>query len=360
MLRSIPVQNIYYLLLYAWDRFPEGKTINVSGTASPDLPNLLAKVLLEGARHLLRRGLDRGYVEDEQDLVRPRGRLRLEDTIRRALLSRTQVACAIDELSHDILQNQILKSTLTRLSKTKNVDAGLREGLTATLGHLTEVRGIEIAARDFANVKLGGNSALYGLLLRACQLVHEALVPEPGEDRFRFRDVLTDPQAMGRIFQSFIRNFYRLEQSDFKVKADAFDWPVRHDVGRDHYLMPRMNTDVALHSPTRTIIIECKWTPDTFQRIHGTKSLRSEHLYQLNAYVQNHPRISKDHVQIEGIVLYPESSELVDVDVCLNGHWIGARTVDLQCDWPAIREQLLAVIASAPRDHRSDASVERR
>jgi hypothetical protein len=37
-------------------------------------------------------------------------------------------------------------------------------------------------------------------------------------------------------------------------------------------------------------------------------------------------------------------TESVDVDVCLNGHWIGARTIDLHTDWPVIHDQLLALI----------------
>ena len=69
MSHVIPIQNIYYMLLYAWNRLPEGSNIDVSGVPSPDLPNLLAKVLLEGTRDVLRRGLDRGYIEKAEDLT---------------------------------------------------------------------------------------------------------------------------------------------------------------------------------------------------------------------------------------------------------------------------------------------------
>ena len=112
MSRRIPIQNIYYMLLYAWNCLPEGSNIDVSGTLSPELPNLLAKVLLEGTRHVLRRGLDRGYIEKDEDLNRPRGRIQLSDTMKRGLLSRAMVACSTDDLSHNVLQNRILKSTL--------------------------------------------------------------------------------------------------------------------------------------------------------------------------------------------------------------------------------------------------------
>ena len=59
----IPVRNLYYLFLYAWDRFSEGRQIDVGSDTSPDLPNLLARVLVSGVRRQFRRGLDKGYVE---------------------------------------------------------------------------------------------------------------------------------------------------------------------------------------------------------------------------------------------------------------------------------------------------------
>ena len=37
----IPIQNIYYLYLYAWQRFHQGVQITVGEDWGPDLPNLL-------------------------------------------------------------------------------------------------------------------------------------------------------------------------------------------------------------------------------------------------------------------------------------------------------------------------------
>jgi 5-methylcytosine-specific restriction enzyme subunit McrC len=88
-----------------------GRTLDVAGIPSPELPNLIAKVLLEGVRNLLRRGLDRNYVQTDEDLKRPRGRLRVTETLSRNLLGRVQIACSIDDLSRDVLHNQIIRST---------------------------------------------------------------------------------------------------------------------------------------------------------------------------------------------------------------------------------------------------------
>lgn len=75
---TIPVRNIYYLFLYAWGHFKSGGVRDVGADQSPDLPNLLGKVLHEGTHRLLRRGLDRGYIEKTEETRSPRGKLRLD------------------------------------------------------------------------------------------------------------------------------------------------------------------------------------------------------------------------------------------------------------------------------------------
>jgi 5-methylcytosine-specific restriction enzyme subunit McrC len=185
--------------------------------------------------------------------------------------------------------------------------------------------------------------AFYAFLLRLCELIFNCLMPSPEKGKFIFRDVLTDPQTMGRIFQDFIHNFYKLEQKAFLVKADSFNWAIT-DEGRDHYLMPTLNTDVSLHGDQRCILIECKWTGETFQYNRGIRSLRSPHLYQIYAYVRNHPESRLNTAAVEGLVLYAQVEEAVNVKVCLGGRTIQVRTLDLQCDWPQIKQQLLSTI----------------
>ena len=48
------------------------------GFRNSDLPNLLAKVLIEEFYQLQRRGLDRQYVQNDEDLMRPEGGCFLE------------------------------------------------------------------------------------------------------------------------------------------------------------------------------------------------------------------------------------------------------------------------------------------
>lgn len=348
MARAVPVQNLYYLLLYAWNRLPEGRTVDVAGIPSPELPNLIAKVLLDGVRNLLRRGLDCSYVQADEDLTRPRGRIRMSDTLSRNLLGRAQIACSTDDLSPDVLHNQIIKTTLERLMKTVGIDAQFRNAFAAVLCGLSGIRSISLTARDFGRVQLHGNNASYGFLLRVCALAYEALLPELGTGRFRFRDVLANPQAMGLIFQDFVRNFFRLEQKKFDVKGDRIRWMVDNSLGFGHHLLPVMYTDTSLSDGGRTIIVECKWTPTTLQVGRGIKTLRSDHLYQLHAYMTQHIRGQLQGCTVEGLLLYPLVDDPIDVVLSLKGQWVRVRTIDLAASWSDIRVELLDLLRNEP------------
>ncbi|NIQ13085.1 MAG: restriction endonuclease, partial [Candidatus Dadabacteria bacterium] len=56
---SIPIQNIYYLLCYAWNKLEEKDLVNVQEEDTTKLIDLFAKVLINGTTYLLKRGLDR-------------------------------------------------------------------------------------------------------------------------------------------------------------------------------------------------------------------------------------------------------------------------------------------------------------
>jgi 5-methylcytosine-specific restriction enzyme subunit McrC len=212
---------------------------------------------------------------------------------------------------------------------------------------LSEIRSIPLTARDFGRVQLHGNNAAYGFLLRVCALAYEALLPESDTGRFRFRDVQSDPREMGLIFQDFVRNFFRLEQHQFVVKGERIRWIVDDSHGVGHNLLPRMNTDTSLVDGKRTIIVECKWTPTTFQVSHGKKTIHSDHLYQLHAYMSQHDRAQLHAGTVEGLLLYPLVDEAVDVALGLKGQWIRIRTIDLATSWSDIRTQLLELLRPA-------------
>ncbi|UOQ79204.1 hypothetical protein MUN84_13105 [Hymenobacter sp. 5516J-16] len=74
----IPIQNLYYLLCYAWNRLPEQQELLAINTTTFHRPlELLTHVLLTGTRRLVHRGLPVAYTERTEELTELRGRVQL-------------------------------------------------------------------------------------------------------------------------------------------------------------------------------------------------------------------------------------------------------------------------------------------
>ncbi len=58
---AIPIQNIYYLLSYAWQMLEEGEEQEVAAVSADNLLNLVTALLLKNTSRLLRQGLVAKY-----------------------------------------------------------------------------------------------------------------------------------------------------------------------------------------------------------------------------------------------------------------------------------------------------------
>ena len=105
----------YFLVIYAWDQLAEGELVDVAADDSKTAVELFARVLTNGARRLLRRGFDRGYLDQIEQTPQPRGKFNISASIGRLAWQSGTMVCEFDELSHNVLHNCILKSTLEAL-----------------------------------------------------------------------------------------------------------------------------------------------------------------------------------------------------------------------------------------------------
>ena len=275
----IPIRNVYYLLLYAWDRFTPESQIEVGAEQSPDLPNLLARVLVEGTRRLLRRGLDRGYIGYVEELAAPRGRFLLAEAVKRRSFTRGRLVCQFDELSSDVIHNRILKAALTALAKSNTLETSLRGDVIELRSKLARITEVPLARHFFNQLQLSRSTGHYGLLMRICELLLELQLPEEGGHRSRFADILSDKDKMPAIFEAFVRNFYRQEQDQLTVGSELIPWDTGPNPLEHENYLPSMRTDVTLRSSGRTVVIDAKFYPQALvSHLGGHRKVRSAHL----------------------------------------------------------------------------------
>jgi len=340
---QIPIANIYYLYCYAWERFPEGKALAVGSEQSPDLANLLAHVLLKGMKALLRRGLDRAYQPIEEQLATVRGRIELGPSLRLYARNTRRLHCEFDELSEDVLHNQILKATLLKLFALPSLEKGLAVEARRVLARLVKVSDIRLTAECFGRVRLHRNNAYYDLLINVARLLFLQLLPSAGMTGSSFREVQRDEKEMARVFEAFVRNFYRIEHSDYRVEPLTIRWDADAVGNTQIGLLPQMRVDVFLTSATREIIIDTKYYLEALQSYHGNETIRSSNLYQLYSYIKNYAPVAKSGATIDGMLLYPQVGDELEAEYQVQGHRIRVATVDLSRPWSDIHDRLVAL-----------------
>jgi 5-methylcytosine-specific restriction enzyme subunit McrC len=308
---------------------------------SPDLPNLFAKLLSAGTRRLLRRGLDRGYKTFTEELKSPRGRLRLDRMIKETTQLRGTAVCDFDELTHDVLHNQVLKATLINLATCSDVEKEARHDLRSLARRFHDVVDIHLSASCFRRMVISRNNREYMFLMRLCEFVFLSLMPDERGATSRFQKVLDDEVRMSAVFEDFLRNFFELNRAEYRVRAEAPDWYVTDATEEDLTFLPRMLTDITLRHANHTIIVDAKFyaTP-LIQSHHGDgERVRSQHLYQLITYLQ-HERLRHADKGLAGVLIYPDIGQSLRLRYRLLGIPILVATVDLGKEWRDIEIEL--------------------
>ncbi len=356
--RPIPIENVYYLLCYAWNH------LNISGLArikhleQHNVANLLARLLLSGLTSLLKRGLHREYVETVEEIPGIKGRVNFAESISRMSFIRAQAVCQNDELSHNIIHNQIIRATIRRMIKTPAIQKQYRLELKKTYRAMGNVDDICLDIDTFQRALVHRNNKHYGFLLHICELIWLSLLPseEPGE--YCFADLLGNRAEMARLFEAFVRNFYKAELKAFDVRAECIPWNATALDALSASHLPDMRSDVSLTSKElgKKIILDTKFyeealSPKKFSSSENhsinnhNRAVRSDHLYQLLTYITN-SAIRNPAYTHEGILLYPTNG----ADFCfrwvIHGYTITARTINLKQKWSDIHSDLIKICTS--------------
>ena len=341
---QIPIENIYYLLCYAWNKLEEKERVNVAIDDKTKLLDLFAKVLINATKMLLKRGIDKNYIDHTEELAGVKGKIQISQTLKSNLLFKQRTICSFDDFSANIISNRILVSTIYRLTRTKGLDKQLKNELISLLRMLSDIDQIDITNSLFKQVRLNRNNRFYGFVMNVCQIIFESTLPSEENGKYKFSDFTRDDNKMNQLFEAFIRNFYKIEQHKYKtVKKETIKWQFDTDNESYQYL-PQMETDITLENDSEKIIIDAKFYRDTMTVNYDKERIKSANLYQLFSYLLNQQDGSLKTQNAKGILLYPTIETDYNLNFKYYDHNIQIRTVNLNSNWRRISSRLKEII----------------
>jgi 5-methylcytosine-specific restriction enzyme subunit McrC len=347
---EIPIENLFYLLCYAWDVLEPDDVAEVGTTNAPDLENLIASVLIHRLERLSKRGLERDYEEFHEDSGCIRGRIYFQDTVKRALHRRGMAHIVFDELSPDTLANRILKGTIGTLLQFATLSASNRDELAGMYRGMRDISDVQVTPSGFYRVRLHRNNNDYRVLLSLCEMVQQYVLPTENGHGMRF--VRFNKNQMWKLFQLFVANFYRKKQNKYDVLSVKLSWYISQSPACETLFLPGLETDIVLSDQTSRIVIDTKFYSIPFDKRYDKLTVKPGDINQLFAYMQNLAVIEKQRRRIDGILLYATTTIPTAHDWTIFGHNLRVAGINLAQDWGRIQSGLLSLIGVEDPDDR--------
>ena len=340
---NIPIQNIYIMLIYSWQKHNEKDIVKVDLEGQTSLQNLFAKVLINGVNHLFKRGVNRDYRSVNEGIRTIKGKIDFNTSIKKNLFINGMAQCEFDEFDEDNIQNQIIKETVSKLIRTDDVDSEHKTKLAHLRRRFAKVSNIGLRKSHFSGLSFNSNNQFYEFLLNVCEMIFSNLLPSENKGKYKFRKFAED--RLNDLFESFVRNFYKIEQDKMKVKSERFNWRFETITEGSGEFLPEMRTDISLFNDDRKIIMDTKFYREALKKNQwGKRIINQNHLYQLTAYLNNTQ--PKDGQVLEGILLYPTVKDDFDHQYrTQKGYKVSVKSIDLNQDFQKISNDLEMVIA---------------
>lgn len=101
----IPVQNVYYMLSYAFKVLNEQGYKRIATEEFNNTAELLAAILAKGIAVQLKRGLGKEYISQTEELSSLRGKIDIAESIKTQSMIRKKLICTYDDFSVNSTMN---------------------------------------------------------------------------------------------------------------------------------------------------------------------------------------------------------------------------------------------------------------
>ena len=337
----IPIQNIYYMLSYAFRTLTKQGYREMSTEKFSNTADLMTEILIAGISQQLKRGLGRAYIEQMEDIPVIRGRVNITESVKRQTMINRKLSCVYDDFSVNNSKNRIIKSTALLLLRA-DVAKQRKSRLRKLLVYFDKVELIDLRTVDW-NIHYDRNNQTYRMLISICYLVVKGLLQTQVDGKTKIMDFLDD-QQMYHLYEKFILEYYKKEYPYITTNASQIKWQLDDGMG---YMLPKLLSDITLEYDNKVLIIDAKYYSRIMQNRYEKETIRSANMFQIFTYVKNKEAelMDKPH-EVAGMLLYAQTDNGTQPDYRykMSGNMISVKTLNLNCDFEDIRRQLDSIV----------------
>ena len=269
---KLPVARVLYLASYAVGAI-ELREEPFGYGDEPTLIEAIVPVFAAAAHRAFSRGLLHGYRTEEDSLQMIRGRVRIDEQIRRRFGIPVPVEVRYDEYTVDVLPNRLVKAAALRLLGLR-FHQGSRTKLADVLANLEEVRPVEFPSGTLPRIRFDRLNEHYREVVGLSRLILRHTSIETQRGSVQASGFLVD---MNVVFQEFVTRALRqaLGLSERTFRSDKGPTAIWLDENKGVRLKP----DLTWWDERK-----CTFVGDAkYKKVHDDRVPNAD-LYQLLAY----------------------------------------------------------------------------
>ena len=338
---KISVQQVIFLISYSLKQLRVLPTRVDVGVA--DLVEAMVRLFHDRVRQATQRGLMQGYQTREEALHVVRGRIRIDDQLRRRFSLAVPIEVRYDEFSPDIEANRLLKAAVLRLALLPLRSPESRRRLGAMRAVFANVSDIDYRPAELPDPPVNPLNAHYQPALDLARLILRSTTFELAEGEVRAASFLID---MNRVFEDFVVVGLR---EALRLTAGAFP---QGGKGRKLHLdseeQVALAPDISWWENRR-----CTFVGDVKYKRTGAQGAPNADIYQVLAYA-----VAAELPHTLLIYAAGEHEEHV-YDISAAGKQVEVAVLDLSGE-PEELLQRVATLAAKVREHRARGHSESR
>ncbi|KWU58960.1 restriction endonuclease [Bacillus mycoides] len=263
------------------------------------LYEIFINLYTQEVRNLVKKGLKSTYYSEETNSNFYKGKLALNEHIRKNIVHRDRFYVSFDEFGLNSAENKLIKATLLKLMKISSSSENIR-GMRQLLTNFELINASINYEKDFNKVIINRNNKEYEVLMQWSKvfLLNRSFTTFSGNSSGR---ALLFP--MEKVFEAYVGRSLK------KALADT-NWNVSLQ-DRGYYLFERkfaLKPDIVIkrNDTSRKIILDTKWKA-LYNNPRSNYGIVQADMYQMYAY-------AKKYNTNEIWMLYPINDEMINVE----------------------------------------------
>lgn len=214
---KVAIENLFFMLTYAYKLAAFRPPPELIGP-SEAIFDLIVQIFIKQVDQIVRDGIQRGYVDCEEDHQYLRGRLRLAEQLRREQVAPGRFHQYTNEFTADLLENRVLHETLNNLARvTYRNGREQRRLIRRSASAFAEVNYAPISPTDCDRVVYTRLNERYRAPVRLARLLLQHLSLESRAGQTPFATYLL---PMHDVFEDFV-TYYLKEALGSRPRFDV-------------------------------------------------------------------------------------------------------------------------------------------